>query len=99
MNEIPDIKCQNDPARVPSVRVRLGTTYLPATPGIAWIISIWDIEISKFSIFELWIWEKDQNATNPRHESIFFFSAVVQLGLPSIFSDEILRNHNETTFW
>ena len=58
-----------------------------------------NIEILKFWIFELWIWEKDQNATNPRHESIFFFSAVVQLGLPSIFSDEILRNHNETTIW
>ena len=96
MNEIPDIKCQNDPARVPSVRVRLGATSLPAT-----------LEICVFPRFEYSIFpnfqyskceleKKDQNTQIHVMKVFFFFSGVVQLGLPSIFSDEILRNRYES---
>ena len=96
MNEIPDIKCQNDPARVPSVRVRLGTTSLPAT-----------LEMCGFPRFEYSIFpnfqysnceleKKDQNTQIHVMNVQFHFSGVVQLGLPSIFSYEILRNRYES---
>ena len=95
MNEIPDIKCQNDPARVPSVRVRLGTTYLPATPKMGGLSRF---EISKYRNFQYSKCElkkKDQNTQIHVMNVQFHFSGVVQLGLSPILSDEIPRNRYE----
>ena len=92
MNEIPDIKCQNDPARVPSVRVRLGTTYLPATPKMGGLSRF---EISKYRNFQCSKFESEKK-TKMRQIHVmnvqFHFSGVVQLGLSPILSDEIPRN-------
>ena len=58
-------------------------------------------EISKYRNFQYSNYESEKKTKMQQinvMKVFFFFSAVVQLGLPSIFSDEILRNHNETTF-
>ena len=72
MTEIPDIKCQNDPARVPSVRVRLGTTYLPATPGMRGLSRF---EISKYRNFQYSNYESEKKTKMQQiHVMKVFFS-------------------------
>ena len=91
MNEIPDIKCQNDPARVPSVRVRLGTTCLLTTLEIHGFARFEYSIIRNFQYSKCELKKKDQNTQIHVMNVQFHFSGVVQLGLSPILSDEVLR--------
>ena len=70
----------------------------PVCPLLSKCVDLLDLNNRYFEISNIRIVnsKKRPKYTNPHHESIFFFSGVVQLGLPSIFSDEILRNRYES---